>query len=90
LSTDRGIARLCGAPAGIQLNAVSLVNLAMALGIAVEFCAHIIHAFGVASGSRRHRMAYALEKRSMEGGAAADWHAACACLRLAAVKFAQF
>ncbi|GIL73678.1 hypothetical protein Vretimale_5435, partial [Volvox reticuliferus] len=34
--------------AGIQVNAVSLVNLAMALGIAVEFCAHIIHAYMVA------------------------------------------
>ncbi|GLI64746.1 hypothetical protein VaNZ11_008113, partial [Volvox africanus] len=34
--------------AGIQVNAVSLVNLAMALGIAVEFCAHIMHAYMVA------------------------------------------
>lgn len=47
---------------GIQLNAVSLVNLAMALGIAVEFCAHIVHAFGVAPGTRAQRMAAALEK----------------------------
>jgi len=31
--------------AGMQINAVSLVNLAMALGIAVEFHAHVLHAF---------------------------------------------
>ncbi|XP_068081512.1 NPC intracellular cholesterol transporter 1 homolog 1b isoform X2 [Anabrus simplex] len=29
----------------VSLNAVSLVNLVMAVGIAVEFCSHIIHAF---------------------------------------------
>ena len=31
----------------IQLNAVSLVNLVMAVGISVEFCAHITRAFAV-------------------------------------------
>ncbi|CAC5359870.1 unnamed protein product [Mytilus coruscus] len=31
----------------ITLNAVSLVNLVMAVGIAVEFCAHIVRAFAV-------------------------------------------
>ncbi|XP_021950793.1 NPC intracellular cholesterol transporter 1 isoform X2 [Folsomia candida] len=30
---------------GISLNAVSLVNLVMAVGISVEFCTHIVHAF---------------------------------------------
>ncbi|KAH9654812.1 SSD domain-containing protein [Citrus sinensis] len=30
---------------GIQLNAVSVVNLIMSIGIAVEFCVHIVHAF---------------------------------------------
>jgi Niemann-Pick C1 protein len=29
----------------IQLNAVSVVNLIMSIGIAVEFCVHIAHAF---------------------------------------------
>lgn len=31
----------------IQLNAVSVVNLIMSIGIAVEFCVHISHAFSV-------------------------------------------
>lgn len=29
----------------IQLNAVSVVNLIMSIGIAVEFCVHITHAY---------------------------------------------
>ncbi len=45
---------------GVQLNAVSLVNLTMAAGIAVEFCAHIVHAFLGAPGARPHRAAAAL------------------------------
>ncbi|GFH26017.1 SSD domain-containing protein, partial [Haematococcus lacustris] len=57
------IGLVCWALTGsIQLNAVSLVNLAMALGIAVEFCAHVLHAFTTAPGSRPQRMAAALEK----------------------------
>lgn len=40
----------------ITLNAVSLVNLVMAVGIAVEFCSHITRAFAVQSeGSRIDR-----------------------------------
>ena len=31
----------------IQLNAVSVVNLVMSVGIGVEFCVHITHAFSV-------------------------------------------
>jgi Niemann-Pick C1 protein len=31
----------------ISLNAVSLVNLVMAVGISVEFCAHIVRAFSI-------------------------------------------
>ncbi|XP_004491642.1 uncharacterized protein [Cicer arietinum] len=45
---------------GIQLNAVSIVNLIMAIGIAVEFCVHIAHAFMVSSGDRSQRARTAL------------------------------
>jgi Niemann-Pick C1 protein len=45
---------------GVQLNAVSLVNLTMAVGIAVEFCAHIVHAFLGAPGPRQLRAGSAL------------------------------
>ncbi|XP_049876283.1 NPC intracellular cholesterol transporter 1 isoform X1 [Pectinophora gossypiella] len=38
---------------GISLNAVSLVNLVMAVGIAVEFCSHLVHTFSVSGGSCR-------------------------------------
>ena len=31
----------------IQLNAVSVVNILMSIGIAVEFCVHLVHAFSV-------------------------------------------
>merc|ERR1712088_521178 len=37
----------------ITLNAVSLVNLVMAVGISVEFCAHITRAFSVNVGENR-------------------------------------
>ncbi|GER42076.1 patched family protein [Striga asiatica] len=40
----------------IQLNALSVVNLVMSVGIAVEFCVHITHAFLVAGGDRNQRM----------------------------------
>ncbi|XP_050677149.1 NPC intracellular cholesterol transporter 1 isoform X3 [Leptidea sinapis] len=36
---------------GISLNAVSLVNLVMAVGIAVEFCSHLVHSFSVCGAS---------------------------------------
>uniref|UniRef100_A0A0E0H4D9 SSD domain-containing protein n=1 Tax=Oryza nivara TaxID=4536 RepID=A0A0E0H4D9_ORYNI len=41
------IMNICGMMAilGIQLNAISIVNLVMSIGIAVEFCVHITHAF---------------------------------------------
>eukprot|EP00899_Mesostigma_viride_P026866 jgi/Mesvir1/7364/Mv19167-RA.1 len=40
---------------GVELNAVSMVNLVMAVGISVEFCAHIAHAFALAAGTREAR-----------------------------------
>ncbi|XVF74109.1 hypothetical protein PTKIN_Ptkin13bG0033900 [Pterospermum kingtungense] len=45
---------------GIQLNAVSVVNLVMSVGIGVEFCVHITHAFTVSSGSKDERIKEAL------------------------------
>ncbi|KAL2936836.1 NPC intracellular cholesterol transporter 1-like protein 1b [Bienertia sinuspersici] len=45
---------------GIQLNAVSVVNLIMSIGIAVEFCVHITHAFSVSHGNRNQRAKEAL------------------------------
>ncbi|XP_021903657.1 Niemann-Pick C1 protein-like [Carica papaya] len=44
----------------IQLNAVSVVNLIMSIGIAVEFCVHILHAFLVSDGDRSQRVNEAL------------------------------
>ncbi|KAI9319750.1 patched family-domain-containing protein [Dichotomocladium elegans] len=42
---------------GVSLNAVSLVNLIICVGISVEFCCHIARGFMVASGSREERAA---------------------------------
>ncbi|KAG0593289.1 hypothetical protein KC19_1G318700 [Ceratodon purpureus] len=44
----------------IQLNAVSVVNLVMAIGIAVEFCVHITHAFTMSTGYKGERASKAL------------------------------
>ncbi|XP_059445975.1 uncharacterized protein LOC132177601 [Corylus avellana] len=44
----------------IQLNAVSVVNLIMSIGIAVEFCVHIAHAFLLSHGDRDQRAKKAL------------------------------
>ena len=44
----------------ISLNAVSLVNLVMALGISVEFCSHLTRAFTISSGTRQARAQFAL------------------------------
>ncbi|KAK7283457.1 hypothetical protein RIF29_12985 [Crotalaria pallida] len=44
----------------IQLNAVSVVNLIMSVGIAVEFCVHMTHSFTVTSGDKDRRVKEAL------------------------------
>ncbi|XP_023216174.1 Niemann-Pick C1 protein-like isoform X1 [Centruroides sculpturatus] len=45
----------------ISLNAVSLVNLVMAIGISVEFCSHIVRAYAVSNeGSKKARAESAL------------------------------
>ncbi|XP_046362428.2 NPC intracellular cholesterol transporter 1-like [Haliotis rufescens] len=45
----------------ISLNAVSLVNLVMTVGIAVEFCSHIVRAFTVSTmPTRKERAKHAL------------------------------
>lgn len=47
----------------ITLNAVSLVNLVMAVGIAVEFCSHLVHSFSVSvEDTRLHRATDALTR----------------------------
>eukprot|EP00250_Pteridium_aquilinum_P011541 c20139_g1_i1 orf=465-4397(-) len=45
----------------VQLNAISVVNLVMSTGIAVEFCVHLTHSFSILGGSRSERAAKALE-----------------------------
>lgn len=47
---------------GIQFNAISLTNLAMAVGIALEFCVHIVRAFTVADGTKTFRAQVALSR----------------------------
>lgn len=47
----------------ISLNAISLVNLVMAVGISVEFCSHLVHSFGMSmKESRIQRAADSLTK----------------------------
>ncbi|KAJ8965133.1 hypothetical protein NQ314_004358 [Rhamnusium bicolor] len=47
----------------ITLNAVSLVNLVMAVGISVEFCSHLVHSFSVSvKPTRVERAADALAR----------------------------
>ncbi len=44
----------------ISLNAVSVTNLVMAIGISIEFCAHVAYAFSRATGTRDERAHKAL------------------------------
>ncbi|KAI0980228.1 hypothetical protein GJ496_009475 [Pomphorhynchus laevis] len=45
----------------IELNAISLVNVVMSLGISVEFCAHLVREFSLINyGTRRQRARIAL------------------------------
>lgn len=47
----------------ISLNAVSLVNLVMAVGISVEFCSHLVHSFSLSKeASQVERAADSLSK----------------------------
>jgi Niemann-Pick C1 protein len=47
----------------ISLNAISLVNLVMAVGISVEFCSHLVHSFSVSMEETKvRRSADALTK----------------------------
>jgi Niemann-Pick C1 protein len=45
---------------GIYLNALSVVNLVMSIGISVEFCVHITKSFLIATGSHKKRTEDAL------------------------------
>ena len=45
---------------GIYVNALSVVNLVMSIGISVEFCVHITRAFMRAKGDHKHRVRKAL------------------------------
>jgi len=44
----------------ISLNAISIINMAVAIGISIEFCSHIAYAFNQGVGSRDERVQYAL------------------------------
>eukprot|EP00339_Tiarina_fusa_P000476 CAMPEP_0117030122 /NCGR_PEP_ID=MMETSP0472-20121206/21749_1 /TAXON_ID=693140 ORGANISM="Tiarina fusus, Strain LIS" /NCGR_SAMPLE_ID=MMETSP0472 /ASSEMBLY_ACC=CAM_ASM_000603 /LENGTH=1052 /DNA_ID=CAMNT_0004738069 /DNA_START=178 /DNA_END=3339 /DNA_ORIENTATION=+ len=44
----------------ISLNAISIVNMAMCVGISIEFCSHIAFAFDEAKGTRNERAFKAL------------------------------
>jgi Niemann-Pick C1 protein len=44
----------------VNLNAISVVNLVMSVGMSVEFCVHICHSFLMHNGTRQHRARLAL------------------------------
>ena len=45
---------------GIDLNAVSVVNLAITIGIGLEFCSHIAYSFSESEGTKDERVKIAL------------------------------
>jgi Niemann-Pick C1 protein len=45
---------------GVSLNAVSVVNLAIGVGIGLEFCSHIAYSFSESEGTRDERVKIAL------------------------------
>lgn len=49
-------------PMGIKLNAVSVANFCVSIGLAVEFTAHVARAFLLAPGTRDNRMRIALRE----------------------------
>lgn len=49
-------------PIGVKLNAISIANLVVSIGMAVEFTAHYARAFLLAQGSRNERMKTALHE----------------------------
>eukprot|EP00297_Palpitomonas_bilix_P001640 CAMPEP_0113876152 /NCGR_PEP_ID=MMETSP0780_2-20120614/5331_1 /TAXON_ID=652834 /ORGANISM="Palpitomonas bilix" /LENGTH=1021 /DNA_ID=CAMNT_0000862205 /DNA_START=52 /DNA_END=3117 /DNA_ORIENTATION=+ /assembly_acc=CAM_ASM_000599 len=46
---------------GVTINSVSVVNIVLAIGLAVDYCAHIAHSFIIAKGSKNERMVLALK-----------------------------
>lgn len=46
----------------VDINAVSVVNLVMAVGLSVEFCVHVASAFGSKQGTRQQRVAAAMSE----------------------------
>eukprot|EP00611_Tribonema_gayanum_P025671 TRINITY_DN5912_c0_g1_i2.p1 TRINITY_DN5912_c0_g1~~TRINITY_DN5912_c0_g1_i2.p1 ORF type:complete len:188 (-),score=55.82 TRINITY_DN5912_c0_g1_i2:132-695(-) len=48
------------APFPVSINAVSVCNLIMAVGLSVEFLLHVAHAFAHAHGTREERAAHAV------------------------------
>ncbi|KAI9144575.1 sterol-sensing domain of SREBP cleavage-activation-domain-containing protein [Paraphysoderma sedebokerense] len=45
---------------GVSLNAVSVVNLVMGVGLSVEFCSHVLRGYLISPGSRTERVTNAM------------------------------
>lgn len=46
---------------GVTLNIVSAVQITLAVGLAVDYSAHVAHSFMIATGTRRERVEHALQ-----------------------------